>query len=110
MIAGEPVTVFPLGEAVGADSQNMPVRSEPEPVETVAVVCPSTGDDSGSGSLGRTVRYTLHFPKGFAVPLEGARVSVRGELLRVAGAPRAYTARNVPGRWGVECQAEAVHG
>lgn len=110
MIAGEAVTVFPRGAASGTDAHNMPVLDAAEPVETQAVVCPSAGDDSGSGGAGRTVRYTLHFPKGLEADLDGAEVEVRGERLRICGAPRAYTAANVPGRWGIECEAVSVHG
>lgn len=55
---------------------------------------------TSTGSEERTA-YILHFPKGYAGDLVGARIVVRGERFRVLGHPKPYTPENNPLDWNM---------
>ena len=100
MIRGETVYVSLL--ALGdPDRLHNPTKtySEPAAVDNV-VVAPSTGEELGDVRPdGMRSVYTLHFPRGYAQRLRGAKVTVRGREYHVLGAPEPYTEGNVRGPW-----------
>lgn len=55
---------------------------------------------ASTGAEERTA-YILHFPKGYAGDLVGARVVLRGKRFRVLGHPKHYTAENNPLDWNM---------
>ena len=100
MIRGETVYVRHVTgteqERFGLD---VPTYGEPVAVENVLVV-PATLDESDYlRPDGMRVTYTLHFPRGYAQDLRGAKVTVRGDEYRVVGEPAPYTEANVRGPW-----------
>ena len=76
-----------------------------------AVVCPgATSDLDATRPDGVTVSYTVHLPKGWAVPLRGAEAVVRGETFRVVGDPMPYAPANVPGAYSTPVEVTRADG
>lgn len=111
MIRGETVAV----ERVNGTTRDrlgveQPTYDEPVPVHNVVVV-PATMDEADHlRPDGIHVTYTLHFPRGCHESLRGARVTVRGEALRVVGDPKPYTEANVRGPWTMPVQVGRSDG
>lgn len=102
MIHGETVYVSLLTVAGDArDRMGNPTRSYAEPAAVAnVVVVPATEDElDATRPDGIRVTYTLHFPRGYAQDLRGAKVTVRGDEFRVVGDPKPYTEANVRGPW-----------
>lgn len=108
---GETVKVKTFAET-GKDPFGAPIVSETiESVDNVLVQPGSAGDAFESNRPeGVNVRYTLHFPKTYGKPLEGADIEVRGKWLHVVGAPDHYTLENTPTDWWMTVEVSAVNG
>lgn len=111
MISGETVIVrtFEEGEA---DPFGSPALSEKETVvDNVLVQVGMTADLTGSTRPdGVTVRYTLHFPKTYNVPLRGAEIFVRKEWHKVVGDPAWFTVENCPTAWNYPVEVTRTDG
>jgi len=109
---GETVFVESSPE-LGRDAFGAPVFGEAvlNEVENVLVAPgPRTDVTEPNRPEGTYVKYTLHFPKAFEGSLEGRFVWVRGERLKVVGAPARYTSALTPTLWDMPAEVEAVHG
>jgi hypothetical protein len=113
MLSGANVTVL-LPVEGNRDRFGNPVETyEPREVPDVLIAEPSTEDMEAARAEGVTLAYTLHFPKSYAGPLEGALVELPepfGGEYRVVGDPRPYMDANTPGRWDRPVRVEAAHG
>lgn len=110
LLTGETVTV--LTPTVSFDAHmNERVEWADEAVDGVIVAPGSTtGMSDGMRPHGTRSVFTLAFPKTFAAPLRGCRVSVRGREYAVVRDPQPNTAENCPGPWWYTAEAEAVDG
>ncbi len=109
LIATERVVV--RTRSVVRDDLGEPVGSTVTETPADAVVCPgATADMDATRPDGVTVAYTVHLTKGWAAPLRGAEVVVRGEAFRVVGDPRAYTGENVPGDFSLPVEVTRADG
>lgn len=108
---GETVIVE-LAVETGRDSHNDPVREhEPLEVPNVLVQPGSASDVSDGNRDGDLLAYTLMWPKAYGGPvLDGLRVQVRGEWLRVVGSPRPYDPSICPTDWNMAVQAVSADG
>lgn len=110
MLSGETVHVEEL-EEVGRTSHNEPVcEARLRPVGNV-LVAPSNGGDISDGNRdGHRPAYTLYWPKADGSPvLDGLRLLVRGEYVRVVGSPRPYP-RGCPTDWNMEVETVGANG
>lgn len=108
---GETVVVLDRKQ-VGVDGFNNPIW-EDEPVNVANVlVAPVDGEDNIATTRpeGTRVRYTLYFPKTFEDELEGLKIIVRGEQLRVIGKPDHYDPVNCPTKWWQVVKVGVLHG
>ena len=111
MLIGEVVEVSFFNESSRDSFNNAASVPEWELVENVLVVPGQTNDVTDSVRPdGKSVSYTLHFPKGFDRSLRGALVKVRGEEFRVVGDPKHYTLENTPTKWWLPVEVENVAG
>lgn len=110
-MTGETVTVEERRE-IGRDDHNDPVWAVELREVANVLVQPGAGSDISDGNRdGRSVSYTLMWPKADGSPiLDGLRVRVRGEWCRVIGAPRAYDAALCPTDWNMSVPVECAHG
>ena len=110
LLTGEDVAV--LTRTVGYDEHMEEVETwERETVENVLVFPGSTSDVRDSVRPdGTRAAYTLGFPKGFTGSLRGCRIEVRGAVYSVIGDPHPATPDNIPGRWNMNVEVEAVDG
>lgn len=84
--------------------------AEPVAVHNV-VVAPGKCDAlDASRPDGVDVALTLHFPRGYAHDLRGAKVTVRDDTYRIVGDPQRLTEANVPGAWTMPVEVERVDG
>lgn len=82
-----------------------------EEVGNVLVQVGTTADVVASNRPeGVLVKFTLHFPKTYNVPLQGAHVRVRGEWLEVVGNPAWHTPENCPTAWNYPVEVSTVNG
>lgn len=110
---GEQVVVERDVETGEVDKLRVPITAVvAETVENVLVAPgPRTDLPDTRRPHGVVVAWTLHFPKPYATPLRGARISVRGEpACKVIGDPKPYTAENTPGEWWMPVELEEVEG
>lgn len=111
MIRGETVWVLDRSRT-GVDAHgNALYESKRVEVEDV-LVCPRPPREAPEDNRpnGAVVAFTLHFPKSYDGDLYGKSVEVRGRTCRVLGRPMRYASGNVPGRWNMAVEAEAVDG
>lgn len=108
---GEAVEVE-LAEEIGRDSHNDPVFEHPLiEVQNVLVQPGAAADVTGGNRDGDLIAYTLMWPKAYGGPaLDGLRVRVRGEWLRVVGAPRPYDPDLCPTEWNMAVEAVVADG
>lgn len=76
------------------------------------LVSPSSTDNVTDTNRpdGKIVVYTLHFPKTFDESLKGKKINVRGEVYKVIGDPKHYSAQATPGQWWMPVKVEATDG
>lgn len=110
MISGETVRVAHVSGAVDWTLGEEPTYDEPVDVANVVVVPSTEGESDHLRPDGVRVAYTLHFPRGYARSLRGAKVTVRGDECRVIGDPRPYTEANVRGPWTMPVQVGRSDG
>jgi hypothetical protein len=113
MIQGETVYVETAGDITDHDSLNAPIYEKADLIEVSNVlVLPGQRTDLVAGNRpdAARVKYTLHFPKTWTGQLENCWIHVRGERLRVIGAPAFYTPKNTPTDWNMPVEVEIVHG
>lgn len=110
LLKGEDVAV--LTRSVEYDEHMEEVETwESETVENVLVHPGSTSDVRGSVRPdGTRAAYTLGFPKDYTGSLRGCRIEVRGGVYSVIGDPHPATPGNIPGRWNMNVEVEAVQG
>lgn len=111
---GATVTVTPrvMGEPDRFGNSSI-TDGEPVQVPDVLIAPGATSDLEASRPEGVTVAYTLHFPKTYTGPLEGAKVTLPAPwagTYRVIGDPRPYMDANTPTRWHMPVEVEAAHG
>lgn len=107
---GETVIVELRAEK-GRDSHNEPVwATEEREVGNVLVQPGGASDINGGNRDGDRLSYTLMWPKAAPMVLDGLRVGVRGEWLRVVGCPRPFDAGTCPTEWNMAVEAVAAHG
>jgi hypothetical protein len=96
---------------VGRDSLNAPVFETVE-VKARVLVAPGPRSDIKESNRpeGKLVKYTLHFPKTWTIPLEGLRIKVRGSFYKVVGVPDHYMHDLTPGPFSMPVEVEAAHG
>lgn len=111
MLIGETVEVI-YKEISSTDPFGAEIRNEVTETVTNVLVEPSTTVDI-KGNLrpdGVEAKYTLHFPKTFNKNLTGCEIVVRGERLKVVGAPAHYTLENTPTDWWLPVNVSVVNG
>lgn len=94
----------------GYDAHNNAIYST-ETVEIDNVLIGPLSSTELSGSTrpdGWDIRYNLYFPKTFEGSLEGAEVCVRGQWLKVYGAPDYYLGG--PTDWNRTVEVGITHG
>lgn len=115
MIKGVTVTVYRPTYSQDADRFGNRVQNglTAETVDNVLVSPGGTDDLEAARPEGVSVDYTLHFPKGYAAPLEGCSVELPspwGCTCRVVGDPRPYIDANTPTAWHLPVEVEVAHG
>lgn len=111
LLSGVTVTVL-RRERSGTDAHGNPAYGEWTGTE-VGNVLPQPGGTSdldASRPEGAKVDMTFHFPKAYAEPLKGCRLSYAGRTYRVIGDPQPYLDGLTPGEWDRPVETEAVHG
>lgn len=80
-------------------------------LENVLVAPQEGGELSGSiRPNGVMVRYTLYFPKTYQEPLEGCRIRIRGQWLKVIGSPDVFNPDLCPTDWNRVVYVGDTHG
>jgi hypothetical protein len=112
LIKGETVVVE-IPAPSGIDGYNATAFGQPglQSVDNVLVVpgAPLDLNESNRPDAAK-VKFTLHFPKNYQGGLEGCHILVRGERLKVVGAPAPYTEAATPGGWSMPVLGGGVHG
>lgn len=110
-MTGETVVVEEA-EETGRDSHNDPILAHGlRPVCNVLVQLGDASDIQDGNRDGDRLSYTLLWPKADGSPvLDGLRVRVRGEWLRVVGSPRPYDPELCPTDWNMVVRAVAADG
>lgn len=111
LLTGEQVTVIAYRQT-GTDAFGAPVMQPVEQIVDQVLVAPGPRQDVAETNRpdGVRVAFTLHFPHAFKDSLTGCDVKVRGELFRVIGDPRTFTASNTPTMWNRPVEVYKVEG
>ena len=116
MISGTTVSVE-LRERNSRDGfgHDVEAYSAPQDVGNVLVVPGACAELDSTRPEGVRVAYTLHFPKGWAGDLRGARVTLPAPFngmgkCRVVGSPAPYMDANCPTPWHMAVEVEAIDG
>lgn len=110
LIKGETVTVTRTRTKLDELGEPVASASESEVVDGVVVAPGSTADLDATRPEGVRIAYTLCFPKSYAGGLKDAEVTVRGEIYKVVGDPKRYTAEDTPGPWDLTCEVTRTDG
>lgn len=114
MLRGRTATVrLRVRDARDSFGNDVEEYAAPQDVGNVLVSPGPCKELDASRPEGVKVALTLHFPKGWAGDLRGAKVALSGEYggsYRVVGEPKPYQAELCPTDWSMPVEVEATDG
>lgn len=106
------IVYIELVSQTGENDYGEPV-SETEELAVDNVLCAPRDGGNASEDIranGVNIKYTLYFPKTFdsSIKLDNLRIKVRGEWVKVIGAPRPFDDAACPTYWNMTVETEAI--